>query len=380
MSVTTIPQQVRFKVWLGAGGRCQYMGCNQALWRDDLTLAEMNRAYLAHIIADRPDGPRGDVQLSEKLKADPANIMLLCDTHHRLVDVVDVAAHPAELLIRYKREHEERIERQTGIQTNRRTELLLFGTRIADRQGLVNLEQARTAVLAEERYPASDTGIRIELAALDIDESDPVYWALVPQLIERKLLPFLATLEGPTGYPINHLSIFALAPIPALIYLGKTVGDVISGDVFQRHRNTKDWTWQGFSDDGFNYTVLRPEAAEAQGCKVAVNLSLCGTIHPGEIERAVGEELPTYTVTVAQPRPDFLNAKEQLELFRNEWRQLLGTIRDQYGENCEVHLFPAIPNSIAVEIGRSLLPKVDPRLVIYDPDKARNGFVSTLIL
>jgi hypothetical protein len=235
-------------------------------------------------------------------------------------------------------------------------------------------------VLAEERYPASDTGIRIELAALDVDESEPLYWALVPQLIDRKLLPFLSTLEGPTGYPINHLSIFALAPIPALIYLGKTVGDVISGDVFQRHRNTKDWTWQGFSDDGFNYTVLRPEPADAKACKVAVNLSLCGTIHPGEIERAVGEELPTYTVTVAQPRADFLKAKEQLELFRNEWRQLLGTIRDRHGESCEVHLFPAIPNSIAVEIGRSLLPKIDPRLVIYDPGKARNGFVPTLTL
>ncbi|MBB4635970.1 SAVED domain-containing protein [Longimicrobium terrae] len=378
MSITTIPQKARFEVWLRAGGRCQYAGCNQALWRDDLTLQRMNRSYLAHIVADSADGPRGDPELSHKLNADPANIMLLCDTHHRLVDVEDVAGHPAELLVRYKREHEERIERQTAIQTNRRTELLLLSTRIADRQGLVNFEQAREAVVAEERYPASDLGIRIELASLDVDESDPVYWTLVPQLIDRKLQPFLSSLEGPTGYPINHLSIFALAPIPVLIYLGKTVGDVISGDAFQRHRNTNHWIWQELSDIGFNYTVLRPESLDAEVCKVAVNLSLCGTIHPSEIERAVGESLPTYTMTIAQPRPDFLKAKEQLELFRNEWRQLLGTLREQHGENCEVHLFPAVPNAIAVEIGRSLLPKVDPRLVIYDPGKMRSGFAPTL--
>lgn len=380
MSVTSIPQKVKFETWLRAGGRCEYPGCNHALWRDDLTLTKMNRAYLAHIIADREDGPRGDPVLSEQLKAAPSNIMLLCDTHHRLVDIEDVEGHPVDLLRRYKREHEERIERQTGIQPTSRTELVLFGTRIADRQGRVTADQAREAVLAEERYPASDNGIGIDLSDLDVNEADPVFWELVPKLIDRRLQPFLSSLEGPTGHPINHLSIFAFAPIPALIYLGMRVGDTIAAEVFQRQRSTEGWCWQSLEDTGFNYTMIRPDPSEEKASRVAVGLSLCGTIHPTEIERALHEGIPTYTLTIAEPRADFLRAKEQLELFRNEWRRLLSDVRARYGDGCEVHLFPAIPNSVAIEVGRSLLPKVDPPLVIYDCDRARDGFQRTLTI
>lgn len=380
MSVTTIPDGVRYRTWVRAGGRCQYRGCNEPLWRDDLTLSDMNAAYLAHIIADKPGGPRGDPVLSQQLKADPSNIMLLCDRHHRLVDREDREGHPPELLFRYKREHEERIERQTGVQPNSRTELVLFGTRIADRQGLVTANQAREAVLAEERYPASDNGIQIDLADLAVNESDPEFYQLVPKLIERKLQPFLSSLEGPTGQPLNHVSVFALAPIPALIYLGKRIGDTIAGQVFQRQRSTEDWRWKPLENPVFDYTVSAPDPCMGRVARVAVALCLSGRIHVTEIERALGEAVPTYWMATDEPISDFLRSKEQLELFRTEWRRLLATIRARHGEHCEVHLFPAIPNSVAVEAGRSLLPKVDPPIVVYDCDRARGGFVHTLTI
>src|SRR5689334_8047754 len=104
MSYTTIPIQIRWQIWLQAGGRCEYRGCNEPLWKDNLTLAKMNKAYLAHIIADSPNGPRGDAILSEKLRAEPSNVMLLCDTHHRLIDKIKAAEHPVERLQEFKRE------------------------------------------------------------------------------------------------------------------------------------------------------------------------------------------------------------------------------------------------------------------------------------
>lgn len=86
------------------------------------------------------------------------------------------------------------------------------------------------------------------------------------------------------------------------------------------------------------------------------------------MDAAIGTRLPTYTLTISEPRRDFLRAKEQLELFRVEWTRLLAQLRENHGSGVEVHLFPAVPNSIAVELGRALLPKVDPLLVIYDHD------------
>ena len=94
MSVTSVPEKVRTRLWGKAAGRCQYEGCNKPLWIDELTKFEFNQSYVAHIIADKPGGPRGDTELSELLKADISNLMLMCDTHHRLIDKEDIAGHP----------------------------------------------------------------------------------------------------------------------------------------------------------------------------------------------------------------------------------------------------------------------------------------------
>ena len=97
MSITSVPEAVKLRLWGRAGGRCEYDGCNDRLWLDSLTKFEFNAAYVAHIIADSPGGPRGDSVLSDKLKADISNLMLICDKHHRLVDNAEVASHPDAL-------------------------------------------------------------------------------------------------------------------------------------------------------------------------------------------------------------------------------------------------------------------------------------------
>lgn len=373
MSITNIPEKVRVELWTKAAGRCQYRGCNKPLWRDEVKLARMNRSYLAHIVADEPGGPRGDAILSGELKDKFSNIMLMCDDHHRLIDKEDVAGHPVELLQSYKQQHEERIERLTSMQDSVRTEIVRFGARIKDRAALVTFEQAQEAV-APERYPVSEMGIRLDLSDALLNEDDDEYWAHAKLAIDRRLDTALAGGVGPTGQQLNHLSIFALAPIPLLICFGKKLGDMYPADVYQRHRQPETWSWQDDNDLGFNYTVLFPEQWEPPGGRVAVCLSLSGTVHLAEVEHALKEQFPIYTVTIADPRRDFLRTKEQLELFRVEWRRLLTKVRETHGADTEIHLFPAIPNSVAVEIGRVMLPKSDPSLVIYDHDHAAGGF------
>ena len=44
-----------------------------------------------------------------------------------------------------------------------------------------------------------------------------------------------------------------------------------------------------------------------------------------------------------------------------------------YGPDLVVHLFAAIPNSVATELGRLLLPKADPTIQVYD--RQPSGFV-----
>jgi hypothetical protein len=66
------------------------------LYLDSLTKAKFNQAYIAHIVADKPGGSRGDIVLSPLLDTDIKNFMLLCDSHHRLIDKEDVIGHTVD--------------------------------------------------------------------------------------------------------------------------------------------------------------------------------------------------------------------------------------------------------------------------------------------
>jgi hypothetical protein len=83
----SFPKKVENAVWARAAGRCQYQGCNKLLIGDQISgAANANTSYIAHIVADSPDGPRGDEVRSPLLAHDPDNLMLVCDVHHRVFD------------------------------------------------------------------------------------------------------------------------------------------------------------------------------------------------------------------------------------------------------------------------------------------------------
>jgi len=335
-------------------------------------MAKMNRAYLAHIVAEKPGGPRGDPILSQNLAKDPSNFMLLCDTHHRLIDKEDVEGHPADLLHDFRREHEKRIARLTALQPEKKTHVLLFASPVGYRKGYVSFEQAANAV-QPDRYPATDSGMRLDLCEHEVNEYDADFYVHAKKYVARRLKSCLAIFEEPP----DHLSVFALAPIPALIYLGKLLGDIRTADVFQRHRCSQSWRWRGASDSpaDLEFLVERPPTTDSK-C-VAVILSLSNKIDPESYRAVIPGPHAEYQITINHPRRDFLATREQLERFRTVWHTLLSELR-AHGRDASIHIFPAVPNSVAVEMGRLLLPKTDTPLKIYDEDREKGGFTFAL--
>ena len=116
------------KLWAKAAGRCEYDGCNKLLYKDDLTSTENNSAFVAHIVAASPDGPRGDVTQSTKLVDDIDNVMLLCNEHHRLIDHEGLAEHPVERLCWMKKKHEDRVRMVTEIDAAKVSVPVVYGT------------------------------------------------------------------------------------------------------------------------------------------------------------------------------------------------------------------------------------------------------------
>jgi len=367
MSVSYIPERVKIRLWGKASGRCQYDGCNKPLWLDSLTKAEFNTAYIAHIIADKPGGPRGNLELSEKLAADISNLMLMCDEHHRLIDREDVKGHPVERLREMKRKHEERIELLTSLMENKRSYVLLYGANVGRHNATVSWKKATQAMLPN-CYPAEKPAIELSLKNSSFHDHEENYWLIERENLRRKFNQFVT--PRLTAGNVEHFSIFALAPQPLLMELGRLLSDIPATEVYQLHREEPNWIWQKHQED-FDYILHQADACNGT---VALNLSLSATIDNSRITSVLGSDVSIWTLTIENPNNDFLKSRKQLSLFRQRFRQLLDRIKSKHGQDIVLNLFPAVPVSVAVEIGRVWMPKADLPIRIYDQNRQTDGF------
>lgn len=373
MSKTKIPEKIKLNLWVRAAGRCEYEGCNEPLWKDSLTLAKMNAAYVAHIIADSPKGPRGHETLSEELAADISNLMLMCDKHHRLIDKEDVQGHSVEKLREMKKSHEERIEMVTSIKENMKSHVVLYGANIGSHASPLNWKDATNAMLPY-RYPEEDPGIELSLKNSSFYDNQAMYWVIESEQLKNQFKDKVKRkLESGDS---KHLSVFALAPQPLLILLGTLISDIYSTDVYQLHREPTTWKWQD-EHEHFEFKVIEPTEIHK---KVVLNLSLSATIDNSRITDVLGEDISIWTITVPSPNNDFLKAKNQLSKFRVLIRELFNKIKLIHGEDSGIHIFPATSVSTAVELGRVWMPKADLPLYLYDENKKNGGFQTTFTI
>jgi hypothetical protein len=367
MSVSSISEKNKYLLWVRSGGRCQYDGCNKSLTQDILTKRNFNQSYIAHVVADVAGGPRGCVTRSPLLQDDITNLMLLCDTHHRLIDKHDVAGHPESKLLLMKKKHEDRIERQTAIAPNMDSHIVTYKANVGTHTPVVTYESVEEYLLPNH-YPAQSSAIDLGLSNSPQRDRNASFWQAelenLETQFEEQLRPKLRKNE------IKHLSLFAFAPMPLLIKLGTLVNDIQDIEVHQPVRAPK--TWNLSDDQGQEvYTVIKPTENHPV---VALNISLSATITNDRITSVLGDNCSIYTLTIATPFNDYLKNKIHLSDFSIAVRQLLNEIKTVHGGATELHVFPAMPIATAIEFGRVWMPKADMPLVIYDENSALGGF------
>lgn len=92
-------------LWAKSGGLCAFPGCNQEL------ICKTSKdiiGHMCHIVAQQPQGPRGNPNMSRNEIDSDANIILLCPTHHRIIDT-DENTYTVETLTEMKMVHERKI-------------------------------------------------------------------------------------------------------------------------------------------------------------------------------------------------------------------------------------------------------------------------------
>lgn len=226
-----------------------------------------------------------------------------------------------------------------------------------------------------DRHPAEGRTIDIELVGCDYADHEAGYWTVqqdnLRRVFARKVKERIEQKE------IRQLSVFALAPQPLLIELGHLLGDIVPVTVHQRYREPATWRWQA-EQPAITFQVGEysgpPEAA------VALKLALSATVTDERIRAVLGDDTAIWSLTAENPHNDIMRRPEDLVEFKRHLRRLLDRIKAVHGENATINVFPAVPNSAAVEVGRVLMPKADLPLRIYDQNRTLGGFIPTLTI
>jgi len=359
-------------LWAKAAGRCEFSGCNKPLWKSSVTQEQVNIAQQAHIYSFSDDGPRGNEGTPSEQLNDLYNIMLVCHECHQKIDnEKDGGRYTAELLRAMKTDHESRIELVTSIDPDKKSHVLLYGANIGSHSSPLSFNTTAKA-LFPERYPAEDKAIELGMADSVLKDQDDIFWQIEENNLIKKFNQRVR--ERLADGSIKHISIFALAPQPLLIKLGSLMTDIPATEVFQLHREPQGWGWLEHKTD-VKYFVQEPKEIAKQPALV---LSLSATITEDRIKSVLGDEVSIWEMSIESPNNDFMKSRKQLQDFRILARKLMDKIKAVHGQDTILHVFPAVPVSISVELGRIRMPKADLLWKLYDQVNERGDFIHAI--
>lgn len=342
-----------------SAGMCEFEGCSKNVFIDSITLKNFNNSNVAHIVASSPDGPRGDETRSYELSDKLENLMLVCQEHHTLIDRFPEEYTEAKLL-EMKKKHEEQIEFLCKLKNNPKTERVFFSSPIKGEKEVKIDEELTVKAILPNKIPAAKKGIIININSFYEYCSDK-YWEDVDKQLcaqfDRKIKnDFIDTHQAP------HFSVFPLAPIPLIIKLGYLFSDKLNLDIFQKTRNPDTWNWiNTYPQNSF---IINKQKIKT-GNKVALIISITADVNINRILKVYDADI-VYTIKANKIGTDSITSLAELSLFWHKYQEVCDDIKNSDINVNEISLFPAIPNSVAFEIGRRYMPKVYPKILIYD--------------
>ena len=357
-----ITRSTRNHVLLDAHGRCMFEGCGANLTEDPVTGVPGNFATLAHNVAASEGGTRGALYLSGTLANDPENILLLCDTHHRLVDTVARADYPAATLSAMRR-------RFCETATTLLDAMALAPTRAFCVAWPVHRQRIAVPSSRQVARALKPIGARLDGQLRTVNDNDSVLralegealWQAMDTAVERTAADIELQAQG-EGY---RAALFAMGLMPALIALGAKLGNKCEITPMLRYRENGLWYWPVNEPRGEFFTVEgldRLSGREGEACL------LLGLTAVPDAMRLTAESLGTGVVSVTA-RTEYLGNgalghPDDGASFRQRMQELLHRLGDAHGVR-RVHVLPCASNAACVFFGQSF-DSYHPELVIYD--------------
>lgn len=362
----TISFDTANSVWADAGGCCMFKGCGQDLSVVPLHNKGARVAYLAHIIASDPDGPRGTVEDSHRLSNSPENIMLMCDAHHRLIDAFAPESYTAAQLQAMRREHTEKVRMYRKAMRYPEAQVITLFGHLAQIATSVSDSVILEVLLSEGLSMRHGVKRHLEYQNRDARTSAD-FWGHYLNDMELRIRSMIGDLES---LQADALAIFPIHHTPTLVLAGRITGEARQVHVFQKSRKRDSWIWDRDAAPHPLGTFKVFGETDRMADEVLLTVELTADVDmkalPSNLANKVANaDMPWIRLTLDVPDCECLQRKEDLEQVVNVARKTINLIQDKVRAK-SVHLIVLSPASAAFSIGQLMQAGHHSDFILYD--------------
>ena len=361
-----VSESTRIRIWAKAAGRC-VLCATYLLDGADSFWHAIPVGQIAHIIGagSGMNAPRGESDLDASARAFEENLLLLCySCHKRIDDKVYRDKYTVDFLTQKKQLHERRVREVTDFAILRPTSVVTVSADIRGTAAPVSLSQVAEA-LRPEGYTGLGDDTRNGAFTLHLPGNSNDGWAWDAHRTELDRLTARVA-EAVTAGDIETISVFALAPIPSLVYLGSKLDDKTETRLFRRKRvdDVTAWVWDdGIQTPKFDVTrISSPTPAN----EATVIVELTSPVKESRLPSGL-TSLPHFKIspTGQKPHPELISTRAALEEFGRAWREALARIENDFPDVRMLHLIASVPAPAAIAMGRYRMRTAQPRMVVY---------------
>lgn len=345
-------------------GRCMFTGCGDRLDIEQLTGMKGNIGYLAHNVASSERGERGIPYLSDLLSDDPANVLLLCDKHHRLIDKIAASDYSAQQLGEMRKAYCDLAN--TLLDALAFSPIPVYSILWSVNSSVVGHPEPKE--IASSLLPLQH---RMDGYLQRLCDSNTIYMKN-PNQFSQQLVSIIQheadKIIQQTSLNGHRAAIFAFGPMPALIGLGALLGNKSRFLPMLRDREANRWGWPHSIAAEQSYETIGVETLR-KGSDVILCINFTSMIDKikckaQELQNELNADiieinaLKTYLGSKAIPHPN------NVTKFTAELQKLFHLLKDQYGIK-KIHLLIAAPNAACIALGQAI-DLHHPDIIIYD--------------
>lgn len=361
-----LSDSTRIRIWAKAAGRCELCAAYLLDGADSFWHA-VPVGQIAHIVgaSSGKNAPRGESDLTANDRAFEDNVLLLCySCHKRIDDKAYRDKYTVEFLRQKKQQHERRVREVTDFATLRPTSVVTISADIRGTAAPISLAQVAEA-LRPEGYTGMGDDTRNGAFTLKLSGNSTDGWAWAAHRTELDRLTARVA-EAVTAGNIETVSIFALAPIPSLVYLGSKLDDKTETRLFRRKRSddVTAWAWDDTIPTPTFKVALVSSSTPVNEATVIVELS--SPIKESRLPSGL-MSLPRITIspTGQIPHPELISTRAALEEFGRVWREALARIENDLPDVRKLHLIASVPAPVAIAMGRHRMRSAQPTMLVY---------------